>query len=231
MQPFPAFRKIAHTLLIVVAGTVFLGCHEAKPTAGTNSSNNPPPSSETHLFNAEAYQSLDGASGLTLISPDECELHAQSTILLCKYNRTPDALRVVTPTSHVIYFRFVEEGIQDNDGRILLSKKEYDQARTRELAVRVLEDLKIIDAASDRWAIVHNARTGDPIPVKELADFLVPGKPLSRSCKNGEALDSLGNPIIIKGADSLPNLSRRTFDHFSSIVPPSFWSPYTVDQN
>jgi hypothetical protein len=75
---------------------------------------------------------------LTLISKDECELNEHGTIFLCKYTKQNDNLRVVTTalgTSQVLYYRFTNQGLQDNDGNVLLSPEVFSEfQRQAELA-------------------------------------------------------------------------------------------------
>jgi hypothetical protein len=61
---------------------------------------------------------------LTLVSKDECEIAEGGTTLLCKYTKQDGKLRVVTTalgTSQVLYFRFTEQGLDDNKGTVLFS--------------------------------------------------------------------------------------------------------------
>ena len=50
------------------------------------------------------------------------------TTLPCKYTKQTDALRVIATvmgTPQVIYFRFTDQGLQDNNGNVLLSPEKY----------------------------------------------------------------------------------------------------------
>lgn len=86
---------------------------------------------EAEAFHGEVYRSLDGRTALTLISRDECELRDSGRTILCKYTRQADALRVVATvlgTNEVVYYRLVEQGIQDNSGSVLFSPARYTAA-------------------------------------------------------------------------------------------------------
>ena len=86
---------------------------------------------EAEPFQGSVYRSFDDQIALTLISRDECEIRTQGTTLLCKYTKQADALRIVTTalgTNQVIYFRFTDQGIQDNQGTTLLSPERYSAA-------------------------------------------------------------------------------------------------------
>lgn len=89
------------------------------------------PQVQAEPFQGQLYRSFDGRMVLTLISRDECELNTRGTTLLCKYTKQSDALRVVATamgTNQVIYYRFTDQGIQNNDGEVLLSPDRYNAA-------------------------------------------------------------------------------------------------------
>lgn len=89
------------------------------------------PGVEAKAFHGEIYRSMDGQQTLTVISPDELELREGGTTLLCKYTKQTDALRVIMTefgTNQVLYFRFMEYGLQDAKGNILLSPLSYATA-------------------------------------------------------------------------------------------------------
>ena len=44
---------------------------------------------------------------------------------LCKYTKSNNTLRVVTKEGEVIYFRFTDQGLEDNNGNVLLSPERY----------------------------------------------------------------------------------------------------------
>lgn len=108
-------------LLALLAG----GCDRAASPSSDNSRvTQPPPPIQATPFHGQVYKSLNGRTVLTLISKDECELAGGGTTLLCKYTKADDKLRVVVTalgTSQVKYYRFTAQGLEDNDGNVLLS--------------------------------------------------------------------------------------------------------------
>ncbi|WP_395744288.1 hypothetical protein [Prosthecobacter sp.] len=132
-------------LAILAAGFLLLGCKK---------------SSDEVQF----YRSVNGRTSLRLISRDECELSDGSAILLGKYTRQPDALRVVLTTmgtNQVIYYRITDRGIQDNDGNMLLLPDRYavavEQARVareaEEARQRALQEEQARQRLAERQAL------------------------------------------------------------------------------
>jgi hypothetical protein len=148
---------ILATLAILTAG-----CGKS-PNANGNASQPPPPTPppiQAEPFHGQVYKSLNGRTTLTLVSKDECELSENGTILLCKYTKPNDTLRVVTTalgTSQVIYFRFTDQGLEDNSGNVLLSPERYaaiiqqqqlEKQRKNELLNNSKAETKIINTFS-----------------------------------------------------------------------------------
>lgn len=117
-----------NTKLVVILVSVALatgGCEKSSPPPSVNNGDSqPPPPIQAEPFHGQVYKSLNGKTVLTIISRDECELAEGRTTLLCKYSKQDGKLRVVTTTlgtSQVIYFRLTNQGLEDNDGNVLLS--------------------------------------------------------------------------------------------------------------
>ena len=127
MKRFDLNMKIIPLAILAVFVLFSGGCNQKPPsTTASSSGSQHQPAIQAEPFHGEVYRSLDGRNVLTLISKDECELAEGQTILLCKYTKQNDALRIVTTalgTSQVVYFRITDLGLQDNNGRILLSPK------------------------------------------------------------------------------------------------------------
>jgi hypothetical protein len=84
-------------------------------------------------FHGQIYKALDGKIVLTLISKDECELSEGEKTLLCKYTKQDEKLRIVITalgTTQVVYYRITSQGLQDNEGRVLLAPGPYAEAIT-----------------------------------------------------------------------------------------------------
>lgn len=92
----------------------------------------------------------------------------------------------------------------------------------RAQATQVLNELRMIDSAMDQYAIENNIKGGAPITWANVQTYLKPGSRLER---NG-GKDPLGNLYVIKAADVLPQLSKKTAEAFD--VAENFWDPYPV---
>ena len=160
-------------------------------SAGCNKSPTITTDSNAHVqaepFHGEIYRSVDGRTVLTLISRDECELREGGTTLLCKYTKQADALRVVATamgTNQVLYYRFTDQGIQDNNGSVLLSPDRYkaateqirlarereEQAQQQAERMRLAEDQRKREAEARLTARIEESKKES----KVLATFKIP---------------------------------------------------------
>lgn len=136
---------------LVITAFLVGGCDKSPTSTANKSRNQPPAPIQAEAFRGQVYKSFDQRKVLTLISKDECELSEHGTILLCKYTKQNDNLRVVTTalgTSQVLYYRFTNQGLQDNDGHVLFSPEGLLEAqRQAELAMRAQQEAQ---AAAER---------------------------------------------------------------------------------
>jgi len=99
------------------------------------------------------------------------------------------------------------------------------RARKRSQATRILEELRLIDAAQDQYAIDTSRAVGDPIGWSDIQNYLKTGSVLY----NSGGYDMLGNPYN-NGAgfsvDYIPTVSSVTFAELSDVAPSDFWSPF-----
>jgi type II secretory pathway pseudopilin PulG len=99
------------------------------------------------------------------------------------------------------------------------------RARKRSQATRCLEDLRIIDAADDQYAIENNKLAGDTVVWADIQNYLKTGSVLY----NSGGADLFGNKYNNNGTfsvDSTPKLNSLTFSKLSDVAPVTFWSPY-----
>ena len=96
------------------------------------------------------------------------------------------------------------------------------RARKRSQATRILEDLRIIDAAIDQYAIETNKGGGAAVAWTDIQSYLKNG---SVPYFSGGA-DMFGQPYTGFSVDSLPKLSSTTFNRLSDVAPSDFWSPF-----
>jgi hypothetical protein len=125
--------KIRHIAILAACAFLTGACNKSPTSPTTNNSDSQPSPApiQAEPFHGQVYKSLDGRNVLTLTSKEECELMQEGTTLLCKYTKQNDAVRVIATvmgTPQVIYYRFTDQGIQDNNGNVLLSPERYTAA-------------------------------------------------------------------------------------------------------
>jgi prepilin-type N-terminal cleavage/methylation domain-containing protein len=95
------------------------------------------------------------------------------------------------------------------------------RARKRSQASRVLNDLRLIDAAVDQYAIETNKKSGDSVGVADWTNYLKKNTTLYLTGK-----DIFGNAYGTQTVDTLPAVPSTTYAALSDVVDAAFWSPY-----
>jgi prepilin-type N-terminal cleavage/methylation domain-containing protein len=95
------------------------------------------------------------------------------------------------------------------------------RARKRSQASKVLNDLRLIDAAVDQYAIENNKATTNGVNVKDWTAYL----------KSGTALYNTGNDLFgtaygVQTVDRIPTVNTVTYNKLSDVASTGFWSPY-----
>jgi prepilin-type N-terminal cleavage/methylation domain-containing protein len=95
------------------------------------------------------------------------------------------------------------------------------RARKRSQATRILEDLRMLDNATDEYAIENNKTTGMNPLFTDLKVYLKTGSVLYST---GQDLfgDSYG-PFTV---DTIPKVPTSAYNDLSDVAPLNFWSPY-----
>jgi len=96
------------------------------------------------------------------------------------------------------------------------------RSRKRSQATQILEDLRIIDSATDQYAIETNRSSGFSPVWSDIQNYMKTGTRLYTS--NGT--DILGNAFTLPTVDSSPKVNGATFNALSDVAPAGFWSPY-----
>ena len=97
------------------------------------------------------------------------------------------------------------------------------RARKRSQATRVLEDLRLIDAAVDQYAIETNRTTGYQVQWDDVKRYLKVGSKLY----NSNHADILGGDFgAAFSVDTLPAVPTSTYSSLSDVAPAEFWSPF-----
>ncbi len=96
------------------------------------------------------------------------------------------------------------------------------RARKRSQASRVINDLRLLDGATDQYAIENNKTTGATATFTDLKVYLKKGASLYNTGN-----DVLGNPYGPSfTVDSLPRVPTNTRNALSDVANTAFWSPY-----
>mgnify|MGYP003949920053 CR=1 FL=1 len=97
------------------------------------------------------------------------------------------------------------------------------RARKRSQASRIINDLRLIDAAVDQYAIENNRTTGSSVPVAAWTAYLKQGSVLYNSGK-----DLFSNSYGPQTVDTLPVVPLSTFNTLSDVAGTSFFAPYSI---
>jgi prepilin-type N-terminal cleavage/methylation domain-containing protein len=98
----------------------------------------------------------------------------------------------------------------------------FARGRKKAQATRILEDLRLLDSALDRWAIDNNKAPGDVAAFSDIQPYIKPGSPLHLY-----GADVLGNSYgTTFSVDSVPKVPALSFSRLSDVAPAAFWSPY-----
>ena len=95
------------------------------------------------------------------------------------------------------------------------------RARKRSQATRILEDLRMLDNATDQYAIENNKTSGMNPIFSDLKAYLKTGSVLYTT---GD--DIFGNAYGPFTVDTSPKVSTAAYNVLSDVAPSSFWSPY-----
>ncbi len=105
---------------------------------------------------------------------------------------------------------------------VAIAVPSFQRARKRSQATRILNDLRVVDYAIDRYAIENNKSGTDSVTLTDIKPYLKAGTQIYEV-----GTDMLGNPIgpsfiIDQGA----KLSDASWLMLSDVAPAEFWSPY-----
>lgn len=95
------------------------------------------------------------------------------------------------------------------------------RARKRSQASKVLNDLRMIDAAVDQYAIEKTKTGGAPVAVADWINYVKKDTQLYAT-----GADLFGHDYGAQTVDSLPKVPQTTYDALSDVADTSFWSPY-----
>jgi prepilin-type N-terminal cleavage/methylation domain-containing protein len=95
------------------------------------------------------------------------------------------------------------------------------RARKRSQASKILNDLRLIDAAVDQYAIETNRASGATVNVVDWTNYLKKNSVLYNT-----GADLFGATYGNQTVDSLPKASASAWASLSDVADANFWSPY-----
>ena len=97
----------------------------------------------------------------------------------------------------------------------------FIRARKRAQATRVLDDLRLLDAAVDQYALETAKLAGANPAFSDLKVYLKANQSLVNT-----GADIFGNDYGPFTVDQYPKVPASTFDALSDVADTNFWSPY-----
>ena len=95
------------------------------------------------------------------------------------------------------------------------------RARKRSQASRVLNDLRLIDAAVDQYAIENNKTSGSAVTIAQWTAYMKQGSALYNT-----GADLFSNTYGAQTVDTLPKVPASTWNTLSDVAGTAFFSPY-----
>ena len=95
------------------------------------------------------------------------------------------------------------------------------RARKRAQASRVKDDLRLIEAAVDQYAIETQRQPGSVVSVADWTAFLKKETQLSTTGK-----DVLGHDFGAQTVDQIPIVPSQTYAALSDVADDGFWAPF-----
>ena len=95
------------------------------------------------------------------------------------------------------------------------------RARKRSQASKIINDLRLVDAAVDQYAIETGKVTGNDVYTVDWTAYV---KKDTQLFKTGAGI--FGNGFGPQVVDTIPKVPQASYDVLSDVADPSFWSPY-----
>ncbi|MHA3771586.1 type IV pilin protein [Verrucomicrobiota bacterium sgz303538] len=103
------------------------------------------------------------------------------------------------------------------------------RARKRSQASALLEDLRIIEAAKDQYAIEYNLKGNAAITWANLKNYIKPSAAVYNrpAGTGGNPTDLFGSDITVGLVDSTPQIGQGTYDAFTDVdLTVNFWGGF-----
>ena len=95
------------------------------------------------------------------------------------------------------------------------------RARKRSQASRILDDLRMIDAAVDQYALETNRSAGNTVNTADWTSYLKTGTALYST-----GTSPLGSAYGAQTVDIIPRVPTTDYNVLSDVATSGFWSPY-----
>jgi prepilin-type N-terminal cleavage/methylation domain-containing protein len=95
------------------------------------------------------------------------------------------------------------------------------RARKRSQASKIINDLRLVDAAVDQYAIERAKSTGDQVLVADWTAYVKKDTSLYLT-----GADLFGHSFNDQTVDTIPKVPQASFDALSDVADAAFWSPY-----
>ena len=95
------------------------------------------------------------------------------------------------------------------------------RARKRSQASKILNDLRMIDAAVDQYAIETNRTTGNVVNTADWTNYVK-----KNSILYNTGADLFGNGYGAQTVDTIPQVPPADYQALSDVAGTGFWSPY-----
>ena len=95
------------------------------------------------------------------------------------------------------------------------------RARKRSQASKILNDLRMIDAAVDQYAIETNKKTNDVVAIQDWTNYIKKDSILYNTGKN-----LFGTSYGDQSVDTIPQVPSADYTNLSDVAGVGFWSPY-----
>ena len=95
------------------------------------------------------------------------------------------------------------------------------RARKRSQASKILNDLRMIDAAVDQYAIETNRTTGNTVAITDWTNYVKKNSILYNTGTN-----LFGTSYGQQTVDTIPQVAPSDYAILSDVAGPGFWSPY-----
>jgi len=95
------------------------------------------------------------------------------------------------------------------------------RARKRSQASKILNDLRMIDAAVDQYAIETNRTTNNVVNVSDWTNYVK-----KNSILYNTGADLFGNSYGPQTVDTIPQVPSADYANLSDVAGTGFWSPY-----